>query len=99
MKIYTKALKIPLIASIVFASSHTQAHDYSFLKLLKVGQCVQPYYDKYMEIIYPVKFELIPCDSNTFGLRKITNIGIDYIIFDNKIIIPAQSIDRFLLGN
>jgi hypothetical protein len=98
MQTYTKALKIMLIVSIVFASSHTQAHDYSFLKLLKVGQCVQPYYDEYMKIIYPVKFELIPCDSNWLGLRKITNIGIDYIVFDNKVIITAQSIAGISLG-
>ena len=99
MKIYTKALKISLIASIVFASSHTQAHDYSFLKLLKVGQCVQPSYYKYMEISYPVKFKLIPCDSEWAGLRKITNIGIDYIILDNKKIITAQSIGEITPGN
>ena len=96
MKIYTKSLKIPLIALIVFASSHTQALDYSFLKLLMVGQCVKLYGEDNTQQGSPLKkIELHPCEK--YYTQTITHVGSDYIVLDNKSIHTAQSISRILL--
>lgn len=96
MQIYKKALRIMLIASIVFASAYTDAHDYSFLKLLKVGQCVKIYGEDNTQQGSPSKkIELYPCEK--YYTQTITHVGSDYIILDNKSIHTAQSISRILL--
>jgi hypothetical protein len=91
MRIYKKALRILLIASILFASAYTNAHDYSFLKLLKVGQCLKLYGGDNTAQGKPLKqIELEPCDK--FYSLTITHVGSDYIVVDNKWIYTAQSI-------
>ncbi len=101
MKIYTKALRILLIVSIAFASTYTQAHDYSFLKLLKVGQCAWVSGNSNSQNGSPlIAISITPC-VNKLGLtpNKITHIGIDYIIFENNSLFPAQSISKIHLGD
>lgn len=74
--------KVLLVLAITHFSAQAEAHEYQFLKLLKVGQCVSIDDSKPLKEVQLVRKEL--CDRGVIAWWEITQIGTDFFVTSGK---------------